>query len=291
MIDIYNKNYKNIPFVIAEIGINHNGSIDIAKKLIDMAADCGCNAVKFQKRTIDIVYTKEFLDSPRESPWGTTQREQKEGLEFGEKEYDEIDKYCKKVGIDWFASAWDKQSQIFLKKYDLNYNKIASTMLTNIPFLEMVAEEKKHTFISTGMSTYKEIDKAVEIFKKHNCTFTLMHCVSTYPSDDDECNVSMVKTLKERYNCDVGYSGHEKGILPSTLAMAFGTRVLERHITLDRTMYGSDQAASLERRGLELLVRDSRSVGAIIGTGKKTFSDKEKQIARKLRYFEDIRYE
>lgn len=286
MIKIYNKNYKNIPFIIAEIGINHNGSVEIAKRLIDMANNCGCNAVKFQKRTIDVVYTQEFLDSLRDSPWGTTQREQKEGLEFGKKEYGEIDKYCKKVGIDWFASAWDKQSQFFLNDYTLKYNKIASAMLTNIPFLKSVAEEKKHTFISTGMSTYKSIDKAVEIFKKYNCPFTLMHCVSTYPSDDEECNIIMIKTLKERYNCDVGYSGHEKGILPSTLAVSFGARVLERHITLDRTMYGSDQAASLEKRGLEILVRDSHAVQGILGDGKKHISDKEKQIAKKLRYFE-----
>ncbi len=291
MVKIYSEKFEDVPFIIAEIGINHNGSIDIAKKLIDMAAKCGCNAVKFQKRTINVVYKKEFLDSPRESPWGTTQRDQKEGLEFGKNEYDEIDRYCKKVGIDWFASAWDEQSQHFLRKYNLHYNKIASTMLTNIPFLELVSEEKKHTFISTGMCTYKEIDETIEIFSKNNCSFTLLHCVSTYPSEDDECNILMVKTLKERYNCDVGYSGHERGILPSTLAVVFGARVLERHITLDRAMYGSDQAASLEKRGLELLVRDSHEVNGILGNGEKIFSEKEKQIAKKLRYFEDLQYE
>lgn len=291
MVKIYNEKYENVPFIIAEVGINHNGSIDIAKKLINMAKNCGCNAVKFQKRTIDVVYTKEFLDSPRESPWGTTQRDQKEGLEFGKNEYDEIDSYCKEIGIEWFASAWDEQSQKFLSSYNFNYNKIASTMLTSIPFLELVAKEKKHTFISTGMSSFDEIDKAVEIFKNQNCPFTLLHCVSTYPSEDNECNILMVKTLKERYNCDVGYSGHERGVLPSTISVAFGARVIERHITLDRTMYGSDQAASLEKRGLELLVRDSREVRAILGDGKKTFSEKEKQIAKKLRYFEELQYE
>jgi N-acetylneuraminate synthase len=291
VVKIYSEKFEDVPFIIAEIGINHNGSIDIAKKLIDMAARCGCNAVKFQKRTINVVYKKEFLDSSRESPWGTTQRGQKEGLEFGKNEYDEIDRYCKKVGIEWFASAWDEQSQHFLRKYNLPYNKIASTMLTNIPFLELVAEEKKHTFISTGMCTYKEIDEAIEIFNKNNCPFTLLHCVSTYPSEDDECNILMVKTLKQRYNCDVGYSGHERGILPSTLAVVFGARVIERHITLDRAMYGSDQAASLEKRGLELLVRDSHEVNGILGNGEKIFSEKEKQIAKKLRYFEDLQYE
>ena len=286
MIDIYNENYEEIPFVIAEVGINHNGSIDIAKKLIDMAAECGCDAVKFQKRTIDVVYTKEYLDSPRESPWGTTQREQKEGLEFGKKEYDEVDNYCKKVGIDWFASAWDEQSQLFLKQYNLKYNKIASAMLTNIPFLELVAEEQKHTFISTGMITCKDIDKAVKIFRKYDCPFTLMHCVSTYPCPNEDCNILVIKTLKERYKCDVGYSGHEKDVLSSVLAVAAGAVVLERHITLDRAMYGSDHAASLEKRGLELLVRDSRLVGTILGDGKKRITEKEKEIAKKLRYFE-----
>jgi N-acetylneuraminate synthase len=284
--ETYNEQYKNIPFIIAEVGINHNGSMDIAKKLIDMAKNAGANAVKFQKRNIDAVYTKEFLDSPRESQWGTTQRDQKEGLEFGKKQYDEIDKYCKKIGIDWFASAWDSESQYFLRNYKLKYNKIASTMLTNIHFLEMVAEEKKHTFISTAMSTYKEIDAAVDIFKEQHCPYTIMHCVATYPCEDNECNILMVKTLKDRYKCDVGYSGHERGLLPSTLAVVYGARVLERHITLDRTMYGSDQAASVEKRGLEYLVRDTHEVFAMLGDGVKTFSDKEKQIAKKLRYFE-----
>lgn len=251
-----------------------------------MAKSSGCNAVKFQKRTIDIVYTKEFLDSPRESPWGTTQRDQKEGLEFGKNEFDEIGRYCKKIDIEWFASAWDEQSQIFLRRYNIPYNKIASTMLTHLPFIEMVAKEGKHTFISTGMSSFKDIDEVVEIFSKHHCPFTLMHCVSTYPSDDNECNIFMIQTLKNRYKCDVGYSGHERGIFPSALAVAFGARVLERHITLDRTMYGSDQAASLEKRGLEILVRDSHAVQGILGDGKKHISDKEKQIAKKLRYFE-----
>ncbi len=288
---MYDSTYTDVPFIIAEIGINHNGSLEIAKQLIDMAADCGCNAVKFQKRAIDVVYTEDYLASPRKSPWGATQREQKKGLEFEQQEYNKIERYCRQKNIEWFASAWDEQSQQFLRQYKLNYNKIASTMLTNIPFLELVAQEKKHTFISTGMSTYKEIDKAVQIFNDYDCPFTLMHCVSTYPSEDEECNILMVQTLQERYNCDVGYSGHERGVTPSILAVAFGARVIERHITLDRTMYGSDQAASLEKRGLEILVRDSRSVQEILGDGEKYFTDKEKPIAKKLRYFEVNHYE
>jgi len=274
------------PYIIAEIGINHNGDIEIAKKLIDMAVDCKCDAVKFQKRTIDVVYTKEFLDSPRESPWGTTQRDQKEGLEFGKKEYDEIDRYCRKVGIDWFASAWDKQSQLFLRKYNLKHNKIASAMLTNIPFLEFVAEEKKHTFISTAMSTFNDIDRALEVFKKYNCPFTLMHCIATYPTDDQDLNLLCIKTLRDRYNCDVGYSGHERSPHPSIIAAALGTVAIERHITLDRSIYGSDQAASLEKRGLEILVKEAKMVHVYLGNGKKKISDKEKTIAEKLRYFD-----
>ena len=233
------------PFIIAEAGINHNGDVDIAKKLIDMAKQCGCNAIKFQKRTVDIVYKKEFLDSPRESPWGTTQRAQKEALELGKEEYDIIDDYCREVGIIWFASAWDEKSQEFLRQYNLKYNKVASALLTHSRLLNMVAEEGRYTFISTGMSDWSIVDNAVDIFRKHQCPFTLMHCVSTYPSEDEECNIAAVKALKERYNCDVGYSGHEKGLLPSILAVIFGATALERHITLDRTMYGSDQAASL----------------------------------------------
>ena len=275
-------------FVIGETGINHNGNIETAKKLIDMAKDCGCNAVKFQKRTIEIVYKKELLNSFRESPWGKTQRAQKEGLECGEKEYDIIDSYCKEKDIEWFASAWDEQSKIFLRKYNLKHNKIASELITHDKLLNIVAEEGTHTFISTGMSSWRIIDHAVEIFQKHNCPFTLMHCVSTYPSEDNECNILLVRTLKERYGCEVGYSGHERGLLPSVLAIAFGATVLERHITLDRAMYGSDQAASLERRGLELLVRDARRVRAALGDGQiKEITEKEIPIAKKLRYHEE----
>jgi len=278
---MYNENLK----IMAEIGINHNGDISIAKKLIEMAKDAGCDAVKFQKRTMDIVYTKEILDSPRESPWGTTTREQKEGLEFGKTEYDEIDKYCKELNIDWFASAWDIPSFEFLKNYNLKYNKIASAMLLHTEFVEYVAKEKVLTFVSTGMSNINDIDKAVDIFEKNDCPFILMHTVSNYPCKDDKCNILMVKTLKDRYNCRVGYSGHEVGILPSVLSVIYGAEVIERHITIDRAMYGSDQAASLEKRGLELLVRDIRSVKGIIGSGVKEYSDDEKSVAKKLRYF------
>lgn len=276
---------NNSIFIIAEIGINHNGDINIAKKLIEMAKQSGCDAVKFQKRTIDIVYTTETLATPRESPWGNTTRQQKEGLEFGKKEYDEISNYCKKLEIDWFASAWDIPSQDFLKQYNLKFNKIASAMLTHRDFIEHVADENKLTFISTGMATLEDIDKAVGIFKNKNCPIVLMHTVSTYPCKDEDCNVLMVKTLKERYNCKIGYSGHEVGVLPSVLAVTVGAEIIERHITLDRAMYGSDQSASLEKRGLEILVRDCKDVKSILGDGEKTFSDSERAVAKKLRYF------
>lgn len=270
-------------FIIGEIGINHNGDLKIAKDLIDVAKDAGCNAVKFQKRTINEVYSQEILDSPRESPWGTTQREQKEGLEFGKEEYDSIDTYCQEKEIDWFASAWDIESQKFLRQYDLKHNKIASPMIVNRALLEEISSEKKHTFISTGMSTLDDIDKAVEIFKTANCSYELMHCVSTYPMQDEDANLNCIRTLRDRYKCDIGYSGHEVGLAISYAATALGITSLERHITLDRAMYGSDQSASIEPAGLRLLVGAVRKIERAMGTGEKVILDEEKPIAIKLR--------
>lgn len=274
---------KEHVFIIAEIGINHNGDLNIAKKLIDWAVLSGCDAVKFQKRTVDKVYTKEYLDSYRESPWGTTQRAQKEGLEFGKAEYDEINRYCREKGIEWFASAWDIDSQKFLNQYDLKYNKIASAMLTNRELLEEVASEGRYTFISTGMSNYEEIDQAVEVFRKANCPFELMHCNSTYPMPKGDANLRLIPVLKERYGCKVGYSGHETGRIVSTSAVALGATSLERHITLDNTMYGSDQAASLNVEDLLRLVKDVRLIEEILGDGEKTLSVKELETRKKLR--------
>lgn len=272
--------------LIAEIGINHNGSVDIAKQLIDMAKKYDCDFVKFQKRDINVVYTPELLAQTRESPWGTTQRQQKEGLEFSEAQYREIDSYCKKTGIGWFASAWDLNSQAFLRKFECAHNKIASAMLTHWKFMEAVAAEKKHTYISTGMCTYKEIDRAVEIFEKAGCKYTLMHTVSVYPCKEEQTNVAVMLALKERYKCPVGYSGHEPGVLPSILAAALGASAIERHITLDRAMYGSDQAASLEGKGLEMVSKFIRDMPKAYGTGEKTYDEGEKSVAKKLRYFE-----
>ena len=269
--------------IIAEIGINHNGNIDIAKKLIDVASFAGCDAVKFQKRTVEEVYTKEALDKYRESPWGTTNREQKNGLEFTEKDYDTIDLYCKEKGIQWLASAWDVKSQHFLRKYDLKYNKVASAMLTVKPILEAIADERKYTFVSTGMSSMDEISQAIEIFRKANCPFELMHTVSTYPMKDEDANLKMIDTLKKKYNCKVGYSGHEVGLQISLAAVALGATSIERHITIDRTMYGSDQSASVEPGGLIKLVRDIRIIEKAKGTGIKIITDKEIIVKENLR--------
>lgn len=271
-------------FIIAEIGINHNGDIEIAKKLIDIAASVNCNAVKFQKRTPEICVSKEQRDIIRDTPWGLmTYMEYRDRVEFGKKEYSTIDQYCKKKGVEWFASAWDIESQSFLNQYDCKYNKIASAMLTNIPLLEMVAKEKKHTFISTGMSTMEEIKRAVEIFKKYDCHFELMHCNSSYPIKNEEANLRCIHTLREIFHCNVGYSGHEKGTQISLGAVVLGATSLERHITIDRTMYGSDQAASLEPRGFAILVRDIRIIEKALGDGIKIVYDSEIPIRKKLR--------
>ena len=271
-------------FLIAEIGINHNGDMNLAKQLIDAASDAGFDAVKFQKRTIDLVYTPEFLDSPRESQWGTTQRDQKEGLEFSESQYREIDAYCKTKNIQWSASAWDIDAQKFLQQFNCSFNKVASAMLGHIPLLKLIASEKKKTFISTGMSTLEELDNVVSIFREAGCPFELMHCNSTYPMKDEDANLLCIPTLQSRYKCDVGYSGHESSLIKvCTAAVALGATSLERHITLDRTMYGSDQAASIETNALRDFVNTVRVVPAILGTGEKVMSEAEMKTREKLR--------
>ena len=271
-------------FVTAEIGINHNGSIDIAKKLIDMAKTANCDAVKFQKRTIHKVYSKEILDSPRESPWGSTTRDQKIGLEFDKDEYDQINEYCKKIGIEWYASAWDIDSQLFLRQYNCKYNKVSSPMLTDIELLKIIAAEKKHTFIGTGMSTVEEIRQAVQIFRENKCPFELMHSNSTYPTNLDETNIRCIETLRNEFNCNIGYSGHESvSYLVCVCAAVLGATSIERHITLDRAMYGSDQAASLELPGLERMVRNVKQVEMILGDGVKRVWNSEIPIKKKLR--------
>ena len=272
-------------FVIAEIGINHNGDINLAKKMIDDSVSAGADAVKFQKRDINVVYSKEFLESHRESLWGEKQRDQKLGLEFNEDQYKIIDEYCKNKKIEWFASAWDLNSLQFLTKFDLKFNKVASAMIVDTKLLEAIAKQGKYTFISTGMSSFIEIDNAIKIFKKHNCEYELMQCVSAYPFDDSLANLNMIKKMREKYNCKVGYSGHEKGGLAiSVAAVALGATSIERHITLDRTMYGSDQAASLTPDGFKNLVVSIRKVEkAINGDEDKKILKIEEDVAKKLR--------
>jgi N-acetylneuraminate synthase len=270
-------------FIIAEAGINHNGDMSICKELIDVAVNAGCQAVKFQKRDLNLVYTQDFLDSPRESQWGTTQREQKSGLEFGKDEYEEIDRYCKNKGIEWFASAWDTNSQRFLLQFNCKYNKVASAMIVHEGLLKLIASEGKHTFISTGMTTYKDIQKAVDIFNNANCPFELMHTVSTYPMQDENANLKMIATLRDKFNCNVGYSGHEVGLVISYAAAALGITSLERHVTLNRTMYGSDQSASIEPNGFRQLISAIRKIESAMGNGVKNNLDDELIIARKLR--------
>lgn len=270
-------------FIIAEIGINHNGDINIAKQLIHTAKSAGCDAVKFQKRDLDLVYTKDFLDAPRESPWGTTQREQKQGLEFGKAEYDEIDRYCREVGIEWFASAWDMNSLQFLDQYACKYAKVASAMVVSDEFLCAVAAKKRHTFISTAMCSMEQIGHAVDVFRKAGCPFELMHCVATYPMKVENANLNCIKTLRETFNCPVGYSGHETGLAVSIGAVMLGISSLERHITLDRSMYGSDQAASVEPLGLNQLCRYVRILEVAQGDGVKRILPEEEAVAAKLR--------
>jgi N-acetylneuraminate synthase len=271
-------------FLIAEVGINHNGDLKIAKQLIDSAVDAGFDAVKFQKRTINKVYTPEFLEGPRESPWGTTQRHQKEGLEFSEQQYGEIDTYCKSKGIQWTASAWDIDAQSFLEKFSCTFNKVASPMLGHKPLLKKIASEGKKTFISTGMSTLDEIDAVVNLFRASNCDFELMHCNSTYPMKDEDANLLCIPMLKQRYNCNVGYSGHETSLIKvCTAAVALGATSIERHITLDRAMYGSDQAASIEAHSLKNFVESVRAIPSVLGSGEKILSESEKAARGKLR--------
>jgi len=269
--------------IVAEIGINHNGDMDICKQLIDVALDSGANCVKFQKRDIDQVYTQEFLNSPRESQWGTTQREQKLGLEFSADEYQEIENYCKKSGVEWFASAWDINSQKFLCQFNSKYNKVASAMIVHLELLKEIASEGKHTFISTGMTTYDDIQNAVDIFRKADCSFELMHTVSTYPMKDTDANLNMIKTLKAKFDCNVGYSGHEVGLAVSYAAAALGITSLERHITLDRAMYGSDQSASVEPSGFKQLIGAVRKIELAMGDGIKKIIEAEAPIAANLR--------
>ncbi len=268
-------------FIIAEIGINHNGSLELAKKLIDMAKKAGCDAVKFQKRTVEVVYTKEELAKERQSVFGTTNGDLKRGLEFGFDEYSEIDKYCKEKGILWFASCWDEEAVDFIDKFDVPCYKIASASLTDDNLLKHTKSKGKPILLSTGMSTMEEIRHAVDILGKDN--LVIYHCTSTYPSNAEETNLRVIGALKDEFDCPIGYSGHERGITPSVVAVALGACSVERHITTDRTNWGSDQAASLEFTGLSHMIRDIRQLPDLLGDGIKIVYDREVPIKEKLR--------
>ena len=271
-------------FITAEIGTNHVGSIDIAKKIIDVAVETGCDAVKFQKKDVKNIYSKEFLDAYLESPWGTTQRSMRLNREFSLEQFKEIDDYCRTKKIEWYVSCWDTKSQIEMRQFNTKYNKVASAMLTHEKLLHLIAEERKHTFISTGMSTIDDVEKAVNIFKKHDCPFELMHTNSSYPSTLDEANLYVISELQKKFKCEVGYSGHEKSAyLVCVCAVMLGATSIERHVTIDRTLYGHDQAASLEPLGLRRLVRDIRTIDKILGNGKKRIWDSELETMKKLR--------
>ena len=277
---------RKIPFLIAEIGINHNGSLKLAKALIDLAKKYNFDAVKFQKRDPDICVPKHQQNEIRNTPWGRmTYLQYKKKIELSEREYEAIDDYCKKIKMDWFFSPWDVNSLKLLKKFKTKYNKVASSMITNKNLLKLIAQEKKLTFISTGMSEIKDINYAVKIFKKNKCDFVLMHCVSTYPCADKDLNLNLIKTLKKKFKCKIGYSGHETTVSPTIAAWFLGADYIERHITLDRTFFGTDQAASLEENGIRVLTELLSKFPIMFGNGKKTISREEKKLIPKFRYW------
>jgi N-acetylneuraminate synthase len=277
-----------VTYIIAEIGINHNGSLENAKRLIDVASLAGCDAVKFQKRNPDVCVPEHQKNVMRETPWGTmTYLEYKYKVEFEKDEYDEIDRYCKEKGVEWSASPWDLDSLQFLSNYEIPFIKIPSAMLTNEELIRASsrwsAERNKELIVSTGMSTVEEIDKAVEWMREEGTEFALLHCNSSYPAPVDELNLSCIKTLKDRYGCKVGYSGHEFRLGTSVATVMLGAEIIERHITLDRTMWGTDQLSSVEPQGLIKLVRGVRELEQALGDGTIGVTDTELPFRKKLR--------
>ena len=268
-------------YVVAEIGINHNGDLGLARRLIDVAAASGCSAVKFQKRTLDVVYSAAEMARVRESPFGTTNGELKRALEFGKKQYAEIDAHCKSVGIQWFASPWDEASVDFLEEFSVPCHKVASASLTDDHLLRYMRATKKPIILSTGMSTMAQIDHAVEVLGRDN--LIILHATSTYPANYDELNLRVIPVLARRFGVPIGYSGHETGIASTVASVVLGATMVERHLTLDRAMWGSDQAASLEPNGMQRLVRDIRLIETSLGDGEKRLYEREVPIMEKLR--------
>ena len=271
-------------YIIAEIGINHNGSLETAKKLIDIAAVAGCNAVKFQKRNPDVCVPDHQKDIPRDTPWGTMSYiDYKHRMEFGKEEYDEIDEYCKDKGIEWSASPWDMDSLEFLLEYDIPFLKIPSAMITNEELMRASARSGKEVIFSTGMSTLEETDQAVQWMREEKADFSILHCNSTYPAPLEDLNLKCIETLRERYDCEVGYSGHGFRLGTTVASVYLGATIIERHITLDRTMWGSDHLASVEPQGLIKLVKGIRELEIALGDGHKRVTDGELPVRKKLR--------
>ncbi len=278
--------FKNIktPYLIAEIGINHNGDLQLAKKLIDAAFACQWDCIKFQKRDPDISVPEHQKNVMRDTPWGRmTYLEYKKRLEFGKKEYDYIDQYCKEKPISWTASVWDIPSLRFIASYDVPFIKIPSAKLTDEELLKEACQSQKPLVVSTGMSTLEEIDKAVEILKENNTSFILLHCNSAYPAPKAELNLKCIKTLQERYDCPVGYSGHEDDLEPTVYAATLGARFFERHITIDHALWGTDQVSSLEVVGMDMLRKRIRDIDVILGNGIKKVTENELPVRKKLR--------
>ncbi len=277
---------NNKIYVIAEIGINHNGSLEIAKQLIDIAKVAGCDVVKFQKRNPDVCVPEHQKKIMRDTPWGKmTYLDYKYKVEFNKSDYDEIDEYCKSKDIHWSASPWDIDSLNFLIEYDIPFIKIPSALLTNLELIKESAKKSKELIISTGMSTLEEVDLAVDAIKNanSNCKYSILHCNSTYPAPIEELNLKCIQTLEKKYNCPVGYSGHEFGLTTTIASICMGATIIERHITLDRTMWGTDQMCSVEPQGLIKLVRGIKELSLAIGDGEKRVTEKEKEIRKKLR--------
>jgi len=280
-----NINHKK-PFIIGEIGINHNGSVTLAKEIILLAKTNGFDAVKMQKRDLDVCIPDSYKDKVRETPWGQiSYLKYKKKIEFNHNQFKEIIRYCKNIKIELFCSAFDVQSLKFLKKYKFKYNKVPSAMITNLDFLNEVAKLKKKTFISTGMCLMKDIENAVKIFSKHKCPFVLMHCVAEYPCPENKLNLNMITTLIKKFKCEVGYSGHESTVSPTLFAWALGANYIERHITNDRTNWGTDQSASLEKGGMILITDVLKKSKSYFGDGVKKITDKEKEMLKKFKYW------